>query len=288
MKPLSPFRAASEGFRLIWREPRAVLAWLVLWFATFSAAAWVVAASRRQVTVGGGGDSSLGEIAHRFGPFGALLILLFLTVWLITAVAVFRAVLHPGERRWFYLRLGLDEARLGALTLFAFLAALAVGGAPAYMVFVLASPFISALPTATRDIAELGVVITVWVEIWLGVRLSLIAVETFAERRFHLTAYWPVTRGRFWYLLICYFFIFLISVGLSFIFAPAIALLTPTSVTSGGASTLVLRGGLLLQAGVLTALTSAFWTISWTIFCACQAHAFRAIVGEGRDGVAPA
>jgi hypothetical protein len=288
MTPLSPYRAASEGFRLIWREPKAVLAWIVLWFATFSAASWVVAASRRSIVLGRRDNSSLDQIAHSLGPFGALLILLFLVVWLVTVVATFRAVLRPDERRWFYLRLGVDEARLGVLTLVAFLVVLGVGSAPAYLVFVLASPIMGVAPAATRLIAELGVLVTVWVEVWLGVRLSLIAVETYSEGRFHLGAYWPVTSGRFWYLLACYFLIFLASLGLSMLFAPAIALLTPTSMTRVGDATLLLRGGLLLQAGVLAALISAFWTVSWTIFCACQAHAFRAIVGEGRDGVAPA
>lgn len=288
MTPLSPYRAASEGFRLIWREPKAVTAWIGLWFATFSAASWIVAASRRAIDLTHRDTSNLGQIAHSFGPFGALLILMFLVVWLVTVVATFRAVLRPDERRWFYLRLGADEARLGVLTLVAFLVVLGVGSAPAYLVFVLASPIMGVLPTATRDIAELGVLITVWVEVWLGVRLSLIAVETYSEGRFHLGAYWPVTRGRFWYLLACYFLIFLASLGVSMLFAPAIALLTPTSMTRLGDATLLWRGSLLFQAGVLAAMISTFWTISWTIFCAAQAHAFRAIVGEGRDGVAPA
>ena len=57
--------------------------------------------------------------------------------------------------------------------------------------------------------------LTVALDVWLGVRLSLIAVETFSERRFHLTAYWPVTRGRFWYLLAAYFLFFLVFLGLT-------------------------------------------------------------------------
>jgi hypothetical protein len=217
-----------------------------------------------------------------------LLVLMFLTVWLVTAVATFRAVLHPDDRRWFYLRLGLDEARLGVLSFAAFLAAVAFGGAPAYLVFVLASPIMSAVPALTRDVATVGALVTVWLDVWLGVRLSLIAVETFSERRFHLTSYWPVTGGRFWYLLACYFLFFLIFLGVTAVSFAAGGVLYETAVNYVGAGDLVRRGSVLAIAGVLAVLTAGSWTLTWTVFCACQAYAFRAIVGEGRDGVGPA
>jgi hypothetical protein len=120
------------------------------------------------------------------------------------------------------------------------------------------------------------------------VRLSLIAVETFAERRFHLLAYWPVTRGRFWYLLGSYFLIFFIFLGLTALFVPVIIILTPNELTRAAGGDVSRSIGLLAQAGVLAGLISMFWTLSLTLFYACQAHAYRAIVGEGRDGVPPA
>lgn len=287
MRPLSPYDAVGEGFRLIRREPRAMIAWTLLWFATFSTAAWIVAAGK-PVSLGmAHGPATLGAVVRGFGPFWAFLIALFLIVWLITAVAAFRAVLRPNERRWFYLRLGADELRLGALSVIAGLLVIVVGGAPAYGVFVLASPLIHALPGQTRVITEAGVAITVFIEIWLGARLSLIAVETFSERRFHLTAYWPVTRGRFWYLLACYFLFFLVVLGLTVVFALAELALIPATGGGGTPGDFLGRGGLLLQAGALTALISIPWAVSWAVFCACQAHAFRAIVGGGRAGVAP-
>jgi hypothetical protein len=285
MKSLSPYEAAGEGFRLIRREPRAFVAWTVIWFFTFSLAAWVVAASR-PATFAGPTRAGLGGISERLGPFSALLILLFWLVWLLTAVAAFRAVLRPAERKGFYLRFSLDEARLGALTLGAYFAAIPLGGAPAYLVFVLATPFMHALPTAAGVIGWIGVVLTVGLDIWLGVRLSLIAVETFSERRFHLTAYWPVTHGRFWYLLAAYFLFFLVFLGLTVVFAPLVGL--ASSVGAGSSAGLAARTGLLVQAGVLTALVSLFWALSSTLFYACQARAFHDIVGEGVAGVPPA
>ncbi|HEY1561390.1 MAG TPA: hypothetical protein VGF71_10940 [Caulobacteraceae bacterium] len=285
MKPLAPYEAVGEGFRLIRREPRAFFVWTAIWFATFSLAAWTVATSRH-VALAGPTPANLRGISERFGPYSGPLMILFWVVWLLTAVAAFRAVLKPGDRRAFFLRFGMDELRLGGLTLGAFFAAIPFGGAPAYLVFLLATPFIHAIPTAAGIIGWIGVFLTVGLDIWLGVRLSLIAVETFSERRFHLTAYWPVTRGRFWYLLAVYFIFFLVFLGLTVIFAPFVGL--ASSVGEGPSRGMAARGGLLVQAGVLTILISLFWTLTSTVFYACQAHAFREIIGQGRAGVPPA
>lgn len=284
MKRLAPYEAAGEGFRLIRREPRAFVAWTAIWFATFSLAAWIVAASR-PTSFGGPTRAGFNGLSQRLGPFSALLITLFWLVWLVTAVAAFRAVLRPTDRKGFYLRVSLDEARLGALTLGAYFAAIPLGGAPAYLVFLLATPFMHALPAAAGIIGWIGVLLTVGLDIWLGVRLSLIAVETFSERRFHLTAYWPVTHGRFWYLLAAYFLFFLVFLGLTVIFAPLVGL--ASRVGEGPSAGFAQRGGLLVQAGILTALVSLFWALSSTLFYACQARAFRDIVGEGVAGVPP-
>lgn len=285
MKPLAPYEAVGEGFRLIRREPRAFFVWTAIWFGTFSLAAWTVATSRH-VAAAGPTPANLRGVSDRFGPYSAPLIILFWVVWLLMAVAAFRAVLRPSERRGFFLRLGMDELRLGGLTLGAFFVAIPFGGAPAYLVLLLMAPFMHAVPTAAGVIGWVGVFLTLALEIWLSVRLSLIAVETFSERRFHLTAYWPVTEGRFWYLFFTYIFFFLVVLGLlvlAWIVGWAISQAEVLSV--GGVWG---RVELLIQAGALTALTAIFWSTASTLFYACQAHAFREIVGQGRAGVPPA
>lgn len=284
MKRLSPYEAAGEGFRLIRRESRAFLVWTGIWFATFSLAAWIVAASR-QATQTGPTPANLQGVSESFGPYAWLLIGLFSLVWLVTAVAAFRAVLRPAERSLFFLRLGLDEVRLGGLTVGAFFAAIPFGGAPAYLVLLLMTPFMHAIPTAAGVIGWIGVFLTVGLEIWLGVRLSLIAVETFSERRFHLTAYWPVTEGRFWYLFLTYLFFFLVVLGLLVVVWVVGLMVSGVAIAPVGGRWE--RVQLLLQAGALTALTAIFWSTASTLFYACQAHAFREIVGEGRAGVPP-
>jgi hypothetical protein len=286
MNAFSPTAAAFEGFRLIRREPQAVFVWMLMWLAAFLFTAVVVAMGQKVVVPARGAHDGLRDIANRFGPFAAISISLFLLVWATTTVAAYRAVLRPGERRFFFLRLGADELRLAIMTVTSGVVVLVLGGVPAYLLFVLVTPIMQAAPAMSRNIGTMGALATVVVDVWLGVRLSLIAVETFAERRFHLSAYWPLTRGRFWYLLGCYFLCFLVVFGLSIVFFLVGGLVSPSAPLALRNGNLLSRTSILGLAAILTVLTASFWVISSTIFCACQAYAFRTIVGQGKIGVA--
>ncbi len=269
------------------REPRAVLVWMLLWLGALSTSAAAVASGERIVVSDRRTFRSLSEIVHGFGPFAMIFVGLFLLVWATTTVATYRAVLRPGDRRYFFLRLGVDELRVAVMTVTAFILVLAFGGLPTYLLYLLVSPIMRALPAFTREIATCGALATVCLDVWLGVRLSLIAVETFAERRFHLAAYWPLTRGRFWYLFLCYFLFFLmffVMTMLFFILGGFLFGIAPAHIASAD---ILQRTSVLGLAGMLAVLTVCFWVVSSTLFCACQAHAFRAIVGHGKAGVAP-
>jgi hypothetical protein len=283
MLAFAPTDAASEGFRLLRREPAAAFVWMLLWLAAFLFTATVVARGDRVVVSGHGPTASLREIAQRFGPFAAVCIALFLMVWAMTTVAVYRAVLRPEDRRFFYLRLGADEMRLAVMTVTAFFLVLLFGGVPAYLLLVLADPLMRALPNLAREIATLGALATVCVDIWLGVRLSLIAVETFAERRFHLSAYWPLAKGRFWYLFFCYFLCFWSVLLLSFLLFFVGGVVTALAQPDAGVGNILRRTSVLGLATMLAVLTASFWVMSTVVLCACQAYAFRAILGAG-DG----
>jgi len=286
MTAFAPTVAAFEGFRLLRREPKAAFVWMLLWLAAIVFTAVMAASGRRIVPPAHVAYRSLQENADRFGPFAAVSIAVFLLVWATTTVAVYRAVLRPSERRFFFLRLGADELRLAIMTLASFLLVLVFGGVPAYLLLVLAAPFMRALPALARDIATVGALVTVAVDVWLGVRLSLISVETFAERRFHLTAYWPLARGRFWYLLACYFLCFLMVFALSlslFLIGGVVVWLANPDL---GVGNLLRRGSVLGLAAVLSILTASFWLVSTTLFCACQAYAFGVIIADGKTDVA--
>ncbi len=281
MTALSPFDAATEGFRVIRREPRAVLVWALLWLAAISITAMVVASGGRVTPSRLGAHRELGEIIRQFGPFAVLLIALLLLAWAATTVATFRVVLRPQARGWFFLRLGADELRLAVMTVSAVILVLLLGGAPAFVLFLLVSPLMAAAPTLARDIATLGAAVTVCLDIWIAVRLSLIAVETFAERRFHLTAYWPLAAGRFWYLFSSYVLCFILFFVLLLAFAASGVLLEWVQAAIGfphGADPFR-RIGLLGLAGCSALLAATFFVLTTVLVCACQAHAYRAICG---------
>jgi hypothetical protein len=272
----APTDAALEGFRLIRREPTAAIAWTVLWLVAFMFTAIVVATGAPVSLPGQVASHDLREFGRRFGPFAVISTALFLLVWVTTTVAAYRAVLRPDDRRYFFLRLGADELRLAIMTVTSFMLILVFGGAPAYLLFLLVSPLMQVVPALTREIATVGA-------IWLGVRLSLIAVETVAERRFHLTAYWPLAKGRFWYLLSAYFLCFIAVFAMSLLFSLAVGIVTSIAPSVLGEPNLLRRTGVMALAAGLAVVTSCFFLASSTVFCACQAYAFRAIAGAG-DG----
>jgi hypothetical protein len=258
---------------------------MLLWLAVVVATTLAVATGPPVVLTHGRAYSSPDEIIRKFGPAAPLLILLFLVVWATTTVAAYRIVLRPHDRRYFFLRLGVDELRLAIMTVASAILILVFGGAPAYLLLVLADPLMRALPALARDIARVGALLTVCVDVWLGVRLSLIAVETVAERRFHLSAYWPLTRGRFWYLLACYVVCFVMVFGLTTLLFVAGGALVSLANLDLAAGNLWRRTGVLGIAALLAVLTAGFLMLSLTIFCACQAYAFRVIAAGGKAGV---
>jgi hypothetical protein len=277
MRALSPLAAATEGFQVMRREPRVVLAWGLLWLAWFLVAAGAIASGGKVEISNTIAHRTLWEIFRHYGPFAAVVVALFFLVWGVTAIAAFRAVLQPLDRRFFYLRLGWDELRVAAISLSAFTLVAIFGGAPGFLLIAMASPIMAAVPTLARDIGELGAWVTVGLEVWLCVRLSLIAVETFAEHRFHLSAYWPLTRGRFWYLLGCYFIMFLIFFAITILFLLLTGMFSSVAFVNFTNVDIVRRTSLLALAGLLAVVAAAYWVSTLVLFCACQAHAYRAI-----------
>jgi hypothetical protein len=127
-----------------------------------------------------------------------------LALWVMNTATVYRAVLRPGEHGWHLFKLGVDEARIAVVSAVGSLLLILFGGAPAFLLFVLFNPIFAAAPGLNWVIAFVGALTTVCIEIWIAVRFSLAPVETFAEERFPLSAYWSLTRGSFWRLFATY------------------------------------------------------------------------------------
>jgi hypothetical protein len=267
---------AFAGFRLIREHPNAVGAWWTLWFIGFSVSAILLVFSRPF-----GGHVDYSTLATRLGPFAVIIIAAFLLIWALNTVAAYRASLQPDRGGMFFMQLGPDELRLAVMTVVACLLILVFGGVPAFLLLTVFTPFVQILPDQARALAFIGATATICVDAWISVRLSLIAVETFAEGRFHLSAYWPLTRGRFWYMFFVYFVCFVMILvllgGLGLVTAGVGAVVGGIGAPSG--ADVVRRGALLALAGVYAGVVSGFWVVTTTLVCASQAHVFRAITG---------
>ena len=86
-----------------------------------------------------------------------------------TVIAVYRAILQPQDRRFFFMRLGRDEFRVAIISLSAFVLVAIFGGAPGFLLVIFASPIMAAVPALAREIGELGAWVTEGLEIWLCV-----------------------------------------------------------------------------------------------------------------------
>jgi len=127
-----------------------------------------------------------------------------------------------------------------------------------------------------------GAVATGCLEVWIAVRLSLMAVHTFAEGRFHIVGYWTLTRGRFWRLLASYLLVFLEIVGVLAALALVVILFGWAAAFIGAPHGVdAWRRGLLLALAVIAALISAFlFVVPTLLVCACQAFAYRQITSQ--------
>ena len=284
----SPVEAALEGLRVIRREPWAVVYWVAVWAIALAGVSAIrlatgALAPARSPTVG-----SLG-VLHRFGPLAAVLAPTLLVLWVMTTAIVYRAVLRPGEHSWHLFKLGPDEARIAVLSALETILLAVLGGVPAYLLFVLFSPIFAAAPGQNRLIALLGAIVTVLLEIWIAVRLSLAPVQTFAERGFPFQAYWGFARGHYWRLLLSYLLValeVLAFVALSLIVFLMFGALAEAAVSWRDPG-LLRRGLLWLLVGILALLTAVASVVPSILICGCQAYAYRAI-REARTPVQPA
>jgi hypothetical protein len=277
----SPVTAATEGFRVMRREPKAVVVWTVLWVVALSLVS-LIKLLTGGVSVVTATQRNSAEILKSFGPLAVVLVPTLLGLWVVTTAAVFRAVLRPDEKAWFFIRLGMDEVRLALMTAVACVLVVVLGGVPASVLLFLLNPLLAAVPTMARYIAIVGAILSVCLEIWIAVRLSLIAVETFAERRFHLTAYWPLARGRFWRLFAAYLVVAAEVVSLLVASLAAVFLFTfiTASVGMPQGADLLRRVALLGLAGVAAVFAAMLFVVPSTLICACQAYVFRALADD--------
>ncbi|WP_332658948.1 hypothetical protein [Brevundimonas sp.] len=208
--------AAFEGFRLVRRNPLALVAWTLLYAvltltALFSLSTMVGSLETwtAQVEAMESVDQpSLEQVMALMSGFGAImaqvawLLPVSLVVGAMLGAAVARGVLNPSRDRFGYLRLGMDEVRVLVVT---FVLGLIMGLA-CFVAFLAWGLLIGAAKAgggggAAAIAGVVGFLAIVCGFVWLSVRLSLAVPITVAEKRFAFFDSFNLTKGRFWPLL---------------------------------------------------------------------------------------
>jgi hypothetical protein len=221
---LSVTEAAIEGLRVAKRAPGTVAIWagvyclglflaILLAFLCVGAPLFSLVAKPASTPF----SDALAEQMFAGVGLGILIVIPVLSLMsAMLAAAIFRSVLKPDERGFAYLKLGGDEFRLLGAMILVNLVTLAVlgvvGGAVAAAVYALwaQSKMLSFLLGAFGGMAVAVLMI------WIGVRLSLAYILTFAERRIQLRSSWDLTKGRFWPLLGMILIVAVINIGIGF------------------------------------------------------------------------
>jgi hypothetical protein len=194
MKDFSASAAIGAGFRLLGHNPLVLLAWAGVYLVLGvlpSSIVWLQVWPAMVSEMANRTASAPSDMVSAITPIGAWAPLIWLASLVLLSVmygAVYRAVLEPDNKGFFYLRLGGQELWLG-LTMIALL--ILFGIACAIMMIALALIGHSA-PGIVTFVAILAAFVGM---IWLAMRFSLATPMAFAQRRFIFLESWSLTAG---------------------------------------------------------------------------------------------
>ena len=210
MAKLDIGEALGEGFRLLGRRPLDTLVWGAAYFVfgvlpMFAIMAWAagdIIALMKSAQAGASGFNTQQAMATQL-KFQALQPLMFVSSLVgrtLVYAAVFRAVLTPQDRGFFYLRFSSTELWVGlvmlvqAVCMFLVMVALML---PAMLFWI--PVFVSAAHQSFSGweipLGMLAMLAAFVVLIWLFIRFSMALPMTFTAGTFRLFESWSLTRG---------------------------------------------------------------------------------------------
>jgi hypothetical protein len=234
MAQFSIGQAAFSGYGLVARKPLSVVAWGIAYFVVVGLPAVaffmllgpaMIDAFKHMSATTPGARPDVASLMAMQGPLNLYRLVSIATGIVIRAIltaAVFRAILRPQQRGFFYLRLGADELWQGLLVICFFildivaLIALGIVGAIVGGIFFAVGHAIGGVGGNLISFGGAGAVgiACLWVFIWLSLRFSMAAPMTFAEKQFRLFESWKFTKGQagnlFWMALILFVVLFII------------------------------------------------------------------------------
>ncbi len=200
--------ALGSGFRLIRRQPGAVLLWGLVCLALGVAHVGLLGPFYMGLFSQIAADARLGadtspQAMNALMPrmmamqgWSWLLSLAGLFVGAILYCATFRAILHPEQKRFGYLRVGATELLLFVLWIAAYIAfavaAVVVALVVALLVVALIAMHAAAVGVIVGVLAAVAASIAV---VWIALRFSMVGPMMVSDGKFHLFEAWTLTRG---------------------------------------------------------------------------------------------
>ncbi len=295
--------AVGAGFGVIARNPLAFLAWCAVYLvvalgplALMAAAIWPqfgALAALAEAEVEPDSPAATQQMMSLMGQVNALSLLQWATSLASSTLivgAVFRAVLEPQNRRWFFLRLGRQEFWLALCLVVVAVVAILLVALSTFPIMITSLVLVAAGPSQTlAPGVGLGigamVLIALGAMLWLFVRFSLGLPMSFAGSYFRLFESWTLTRGHAAKMVLVGVAVSLlatlvqIAVFVGFIFA-AVAILRPTAEFDVTTLTFAQVAPILALAAVLMALVSVFGTV---LYSAPLAQIYRQLAPDPAD-----
>lgn len=205
MAVFSGSRAVGAGFSIIRREPAAFGVWCLVLVALHIApfglmiGSFLAALPQLAELSAEGAEPTPDQIfalQARLMAYYPLQMLGGLVCGVLLSGAIYRAVLEPDDRRFFYLRLSVAELWM-SLGFIAFIGVTMV----ASIGLMIPVGILFAMAAATPDsplvfVAAVFILAIVGVLIWLCLRFSLVPMASFAERRLVMPEAWAMASGQ--------------------------------------------------------------------------------------------
>lgn len=198
---------AFEGFRIIRERPILIAWWGALLLLNLIICIFILAQAGVPLTEHMSLEKEAAEGIELIRQTGAVLLaaLIGMVFYAVMTCAVYRAVLGGYSPRYGYLRLGTDEVRQVVLIFSLVLMVLVVmmlSIVPLMILNGLLSLIAQAVAKAlVPTVGSLVALAATLLNVWLAVRLSMVGVQSFDEKRLNLLGSLVLTRGRFWTLL---------------------------------------------------------------------------------------